>query len=126
MSRNAKFAPMKFEKIIPESTPSYLWGSNCEARLLVSDQNLSVKLENMPPHTAEQPHYHEKARQFFFIESGTADFEIDGINLQVNKGEGIWIEAGTVHFIENKNQDMLQFLVISQPDTTNDRININL
>jgi mannose-6-phosphate isomerase-like protein (cupin superfamily) len=36
--------------------------------------DLSVKMERMPAHTAEQEHYHERARQFFFILEGVASF----------------------------------------------------
>jgi mannose-6-phosphate isomerase-like protein (cupin superfamily) len=53
----------------------YLWGNNCDGWNLVDQPGLSVKMERMPPHTAEEAHYHERARQFFFILKGTATFE---------------------------------------------------
>ncbi|HTI93576.1 MAG TPA: cupin domain-containing protein [Puia sp.] len=56
----------------------YLWGDNCDGWNFVDQPDLSVKMERMPPHTAEESHYHELARQFFFILKGTAVFEFSG------------------------------------------------
>ncbi len=78
----------------------------------------------MPPDTAEQLHYHEKANQFFFILAGRANFTIDGIEHILKPNEGIEIKAGQKHFIANKNNSDLEFILYSQPSTKNDRHNI--
>jgi mannose-6-phosphate isomerase-like protein (cupin superfamily) len=35
---------------------------------LVDEENLSIKLEQMPEGEEEAPHYHEHAHQFFYFE----------------------------------------------------------
>ena len=56
----------------------YIWGEHCDGWNLVDRADLSVKMERMPPHTAEQEHFHEHARQFFYILKGVATFVFTG------------------------------------------------
>lgn len=90
---------------------------------MVSNDDLSVIRETMPPGSSEQLHYHEKAQQFFYILNGNATFEIDGIVFEAEGGEGIQIMPGSRHRIRNMSSGTLEFLVISQPSTKGDRIN---
>ena len=101
----------------------YKWGDGCDGWVLVDAPELSVKQERMPPKTREALHYHQEARQFFFIISGTAAFEIDGENYTVPAGEGCYIEAGKKHRISNNGQYALEFILTSHPSTNGDRIN---
>lgn len=75
----------------------------------------------MPPETKEDIHYHTKASQFFFIIKGEAVFHTDSQEITVSAQEGIIIEPQTIHFIENKSLTTIDFLVVSQPTTNNDR-----
>ena len=102
----------------------YKWGENCDGWNLVDEKSLSVKLENMPPHTFEQKHFHEKANQFFYILKGEAVFEIQRERITVKSENGIFIEAGKEHRILNEAEEDLEFILTSQPSTTGDRINI--
>lgn len=102
----------------------YGWGDGCYGWNFVDTDALSIKQELMPPDTAEQLHYHEKANQFFFILAGRANFTIDGIEHILKPNEGIEIKAGQKHFIANKNNSDLEFILYSQPSTKNDRHNI--
>jgi mannose-6-phosphate isomerase-like protein (cupin superfamily) len=119
----------------------YLWGDNCDGWNLVDQPGLSVKMERMPPHTAEESHYHELARQFFFILKGTAVFEFSGEGPvgKVGVGEGLPTkERVTVvaqqgleipplhrHRILNETEEDLEFILCSQPSTAGDRIPTN-
>ena len=78
----------------------------------------------MPPDTAEQLHYHENATQVFFILKGRATFIIDGVESVLKPEQGIEIKPGQKHFISNKEQSDLEFILYSSPSTKNDRINI--
>ncbi|HTB31610.1 MAG TPA: cupin domain-containing protein [Bacteroidia bacterium] len=106
-----------------ETAPHYIWGENCDSWVLANTASLSVKQENMPPGTKEQLHFHSTAQQFFFILKGTASFICDNKKDVVFAKSGILIPAGTKHFIANETKDELEFLVVSQPSTTNDRTN---
>jgi mannose-6-phosphate isomerase-like protein (cupin superfamily) len=113
-------------KIASKDNPlkHYQWGDNCDGWNLVDESSLSVKLERMPPHTAEQKHFHEKAQQFFYILKGEAVFEIERERITVKQEQGIYLKPGKLHKIINENDEDLEFLLSSQPSTANDRINV--
>jgi mannose-6-phosphate isomerase-like protein (cupin superfamily) len=102
----------------------YQWGNNCDGWNLVDESALSVKLEKMPAGTAESLHYHQYARQFFFILSGEAQFEIDSELIVVKEQQGIQVEPGQKHRIINHTSEPIEFILSSQPSTVNDRISV--
>jgi mannose-6-phosphate isomerase-like protein (cupin superfamily) len=134
---------------IRQSLKHYVWGAGCDGWNLVDRPELSVKQERMPPHTSEAEHFHRQARQFFFILSGTAVFELTGCFLEkirpgsldhmmglrpavpwtamaegrveVGPQQGLEIAPGLRHRIRNESEDDLVFILCSQPSTTNDR-----
>jgi mannose-6-phosphate isomerase-like protein (cupin superfamily) len=99
----------------------YRWGGHCDAWDLVDQPDLSVKMEKMPPHTGEQEHYHQRARQFFFILKGTASFQTEEGKIAVNAQEGLEIRPGLRHRILNEGPEDLEFLLCSQPAAAGDR-----
>jgi mannose-6-phosphate isomerase-like protein (cupin superfamily) len=102
----------------------YLWGDHCDGWNLVDTADLSVKMERMPGHTAEQEHFHERARQFFFILRGTAVFETEEGRIEVLAQQGLEIPPRLRHRIRNESDTDLEFILCSQPSTAGDRINI--
>ena len=117
---------MNAPSVVSKSHPlqQYSWGNNCKAWNLTDSEALSVKLENMPPQTEEVLHYHNHSQQFFYLLKGKAVFEVDDVILIVHEAEGITIEPRRKHRIMNKEETILEFIVISQPSTKNDRHNI--
>ena len=103
----------------------YLWGDNCDGWNLVDQPGLSVKMERMPPHTAEALHYHELARQFFFILKGVAVFETPEGRVTVAAQQGLEIAPLLRHRIINETEEDLEFILCSQPSTAGDRIATN-
>ncbi|HXO75919.1 MAG TPA: cupin domain-containing protein [Puia sp.] len=109
----------------------YLWGDNCDGWNLVDQPGLSVKMERMPPHTAEESHYHELARQFFFILKGVAVFEFTddlGVGedrVVVAAQQGLEIAPLLRHRIINETEEDLEFILCSQPSTAGDRRSTN-
>ncbi|RYE14699.1 MAG: cupin domain-containing protein [Sphingobacteriales bacterium] len=103
----------------------YTWGDDCHGWTFVDTDALSIKQELMPPDTAEQLHYHEKARQVFFILKGRATFTIDGVEHLLREQQGIEIHQLQKHFITNKWDTDLEFILYSYPSTKHDRINIS-
>ncbi|MCC8410241.1 cupin domain-containing protein [Mucilaginibacter sp. UR6-1] len=100
----------------------YTWGDGCHGWTFVDTDGLSVKQELMPPDTAEQLHYHEKATQLFFILKGRATFVIDGAEHALREQQGIQINPGQHHYIINKWDADLEFILYSYPSTKNDRV----
>ena len=107
-----------------ENAEHYNWGDNCDGWPLLRADSLSVIQERMPPGTSEQMHYHERAQQVFYILSGTASFEVDGEEKTVLAGQSIHIQPKAKHRILNNADVDLHFLVISEPKTQGDRVNI--
>jgi mannose-6-phosphate isomerase-like protein (cupin superfamily) len=100
----------------------YAWGNGCEGWRLLNRSDVSVIHERMPPGTQESRHYHEKARQFFFILRGTATMEMSVESHSLGEQQGIEIPPGIPHQIFNRSTTDLEFLVISSPTTIGDRI----
>lgn len=113
-----------YSKVSIENTEHYTWGDNCDGWFFLSSDTLSVIRETMPPHTQERLHYHQNAQQFFYAISGEAVFEVAGEIIHVNAGEGIHIQKGTHHRIRNDSNSDLHFIVISEPKSHEDRVNI--
>ena len=101
----------------------YNWGDGCHGWTFIETENLSIKQELMPPETAEIPHYHERATQFFFILKGRAVFIIDGESFNLREQQGIEIKPNQKHTIANRQNNDLEFILYSYPSTKNDRIN---
>lgn len=99
----------------------YLWGDHCDGWNLVDNPGLSVKMERMPPHTAEQLHFHERSRQFFFILKGTAVFQTEEGRIEVKAQQGLEIRPQLRHRILNEREEDLEFILCSQPSTAGDR-----
>ncbi|ASJ56951.1 cupin [Brevibacillus formosus] len=109
-------------KISKENAEHYHWGAQCDGWHLVKGQELSVIHERMPGNTAEVRHYHERSRQFFFVLSGQAMLEVDGVRHVINRQEGVEVSPGVKHQMKNEGAEDVEFLVISQPTTRGDRI----
>ncbi|WP_374440838.1 cupin domain-containing protein [Epilithonimonas sp.] len=104
-----------------QNTEHYIWGGNCDSWVLLDSQELSVKQEIMPPKSKEQLHFHKNAQQFFFILKGKATFIVEGETFEAAENSGFHIIPGKQHWIENLSDKDLEFLVISNPSTNNDR-----
>jgi mannose-6-phosphate isomerase-like protein (cupin superfamily) len=111
-------------KISKETAAHYVWGDHCDGWRLVNGQDLSIIHEKMPPGTSESRHYHQKARQFFFILAGQAVIDVNGERFELAQHEGIEVPPQIPHQIFNSSKEAVEFLVISQPSTVGDRIQI--
>lgn len=109
-------------KISKENAEHYIWGDQCDGWHLVKNKDLSVIHERMPKNSSEVKHYHQQARQFFFVLSGTATIEVNGEQILLNQQEGLEIPPLTSHQMMNNSDKDVEFLVISQPTSRGDRI----
>ena len=99
----------------------YSWGDRCDGWHLVRAHGLSVIEEHMPPGATDQKHWHTRARQFFYVLSGTLVLEVEGIEHDLPAGTGIEIKAGLAHQARNETPADVRFLVISSPPHQGDR-----
>jgi len=108
--------------ISKDTAEHYSWGDGCDGWHLVKQAELSVIHERMPAGTAEVHHYHERARQFFFVLSGEAVLEINQQRQIIHALQGAEVPPGVPHQIFNRSGADVEFLVISQPTTRGDRV----
>ena len=111
-------------KISKKTSNHYKWGNNCDGWHLLASEVLSVIEENMPVSAEEKLHYHNKAQQFFYILKGEATFYIEHEKIVISQNEGIHISPQRPHKIANYGNEPLQFLVISQPRSHGDRVDL--
>jgi uncharacterized cupin superfamily protein len=99
----------------------YVWAGTCDGWHLVQATGLSVIEERMPPGTCESRHWHARARQFFYVLSGTLTIEVEGVTHRLPARTGIELPQGTAHQVINETTSDVEFLVISEPPSRGDR-----
>lgn len=102
----------------------YEWGQGCKAWQLLNNPLLSVIEEVIPPGASETLHYHQRSRQFFYVISGEAVFELGKKRITLLPGEGVSVEPRLAHRISNASDSDLRLLVVSSPHSHADRIDI--
>lgn len=102
----------------------YTWGVVCDGWHLLKSDGLSVIEERVPPGKAEQRHAHNAAQQFFYVLEGVASLEVNGELFQIGPWSGMHVPATVPHQLRNDGQTDLRFLVISQPKSHGDRVNV--
>jgi mannose-6-phosphate isomerase-like protein (cupin superfamily) len=107
-----------------ENVKHYVWGGRCHGWHLAMTENLSVIQECVPQVSSEVRHLHSRAEQFFYVLSGVATLEIDGVLFRINPSQGIHVQAGVPHTLSNEHENDLNFLVISTPPSHGDRVNV--
>jgi len=110
------------ESIDKQSASHYVWGNGCDGWRLLTADSWAVIEERIPPGSSEVRHYHQVARQFFYVLAGTLSFEIDGKELDLTPRQGVEIAPTVPHRAFNGSRGDVEFLVISCPPSHNDRI----
>ena len=106
-----------------QTAEHFTWREVCDGWYLVNQPDrLTVLHERMPPGSSEVRHLHRQAYQFFFILAGTATLEINGHHVQLHPFEGAAIPPHVAHQMMNLSDALLEFLVISQPNSRDDRV----
>jgi mannose-6-phosphate isomerase-like protein (cupin superfamily) len=115
---------MRHAVISIENAEHYIWDGNCDGWHLLKRSDMSVIQERVPAGSAEVMHYHERARQFFYILEGEATMTFEDQEVVLQKGQGLEIAPLTKHQFRNHSQADAHFLVISVPSTREDRVNL--
>jgi mannose-6-phosphate isomerase-like protein (cupin superfamily) len=111
-------------KVSKQNTPQYEWGDGCEGWRLKKDGDFTVIFETMPPDTSEKNHFHKIAEQFFYCLEGSLSIECNNEKQVISNNEGLIIPAGTPHKVRNVSNGIARFLVVSCPDSQEDRIDL--
>jgi mannose-6-phosphate isomerase-like protein (cupin superfamily) len=102
----------------------YAWGEACDGWRLLNGPDLAVIEERVPPGRGEVRHVHGRARQFFYVLSGTAALEFDDGVVTAVAGQGVHVPPGIPHRFVNAGPSDVVFLVVSSPSTAGDRTDL--
>jgi mannose-6-phosphate isomerase-like protein (cupin superfamily) len=107
-----------------ENAEHYIWGEICDGWYLLKRDDMSVIQERVPAGGAEVMHYHNTARQFFYILEGEGTMVLEDRETVLGKGQGLEIQPQMKHQFKNNSNADVHFLVISVPSTRGDRVNL--
>ena len=107
-----------------ENAEHYVWGDVCDGWHLLKRYDMSIIQERVPAGGAEVMHFHNVARQFFYILEGEGTMVFDDREVKLTKGRGLEIPPQIRHQFKNQSNADVHFLVISIPTTKGDRINV--
>ena len=107
-----------------DSAEHYVWGEICDGWHLLNREDISVIQERVPAGGGEVMHYHNIARQFFYIFEGEGTMVFEDHEVILKKGQGLEILPQVKHQFKNQSNGDVHFLVISVPSTRGDRINL--
>ena len=102
----------------------YIWGEINDGWHFLKRDDMSVIQERVPAGGAEVMHFHNVARQFFYILEGEGTMTFEDHEVVLNKGQGLEVHPQVKHQFKNKSEADVHFLVISVPTTRGDRINV--
>ena len=105
-----------------ENAQHYVWGEVCDGWHLLKREDMSIIQERVPAGGAEVIHYHNLARQFFYILDGEGTMVSEGQEILMKKGQGLEIPPQVRHQFMNQSNADVHFLVISVPSTRGDRV----
>jgi len=107
-----------------ENAEHYVWGEVSEGWHLLKRDEMSIIQERVPAGGVEVMHYHNVARQFFYILEGQGTMVFEDQVVVLEKGQGIEIAPHVKHQFKNQSNVDVHFLVTSVPTTRGDRFNV--
>lgn len=108
-----------------ESAEHYVWGEICDGWHLLEQDDMSVIQERVPAGGSEVMHYHNTARQFFYILEGEGIMAFEDHEVVLAKGQGLEVPPQVKHQFKNNSDQDVHFLVISVPSTRRDRVHLS-
>jgi mannose-6-phosphate isomerase-like protein (cupin superfamily) len=102
----------------------YTWGAGCDGWRLLNAEDLSVIQERIPPGLGEVLHFHERARQIFYVLEGQLEIEVARTIMVLASGDSLEIAPMQHHRVTNASERDAHFLVVSSPSTAGDRTNL--
>ncbi|OCW59565.1 cupin domain-containing protein [Hoeflea olei] len=99
----------------------YSWGEVCSGWRLLDLTHFQVRQESMPPASAEEPHMHRQAHQFFYVLDGQMTVRTPDGAVCMGPGQGLHVPAGQPHWVRNDGASDLIFVLSSSPGTSGDR-----
>lgn len=91
-------------------------------QVLYTGQNLQLVLMSLKPDQDIGSETHVTHDQFFRIEKGKGQIEIDGVTHKVKSGAGIVVPAGALHNLINTGKKLMKVYTIYSPPNHVDQL----
>jgi len=111
-------------KITLEKADQYKWGEVGMGWLLKTSPELTIAQRVLSPGVKEKKHYHNHAWQFFYILEGEGTIFVDNELIQIKADESIEVSPLSVHQMINSGDSLIRYLVISKPNSFEDRVDV--
>ncbi|HAT1867341.1 TPA: GNAT family N-acetyltransferase [Legionella pneumophila] len=110
------------ETLSKNNAPHFKWGHGCDGWWLKKDGQFTVIYETMPASSCEMKHYHRETEQFFYCLQGQLVIEFEDYELILQEHEGLSIKPRISHKAKNMAESPVCFLVVSSPNSPQDRV----
>jgi mannose-6-phosphate isomerase-like protein (cupin superfamily) len=97
------------------STTHRVWGDGCNAGDLLSEHDLQISEEQMPPGTIDAHHRKGAEHRFMYTIEGRLEVEVDGRGELVVQFQGLYVPANTEYRVRNPGPGRARHLVITAP-----------
>ncbi len=112
------------EKITLDNAEQYRWGKAGIGWLLSNSEDITVAERQLSPGVKEIRHYHRRSWQFFYVLSGSGTMNIADDEVELSRNESIEVDAMRPHQFSNTGEVPLRYLVISMPNSYEDRVEV--
>jgi len=112
-------------KITLDTADQYRWGDAGMGWLLKVSPEITIAERVLSPGVKEKRHYHEQTWQFFYILSGEGTMHLNEDRFSVTADESIEVDHLCPHQLINTSEEPLRYLVISKPNSFEDRVDLD-
>ena len=108
-----------------DETPAFTTADGSTIRELLNPGNSALRNQSLAhatlaPGQSTARHFHPRAEEIYFIQSGVGQMEIEGEIREIRAGDAVAIPAGARHQITNTGADELRFLCCCAPAYAHD------
>lgn len=98
-----------------EQMPGWVTYDLIEPQTGIDTKTMRLGLVELNPGEETKLHYHN-CEEIFYIIEGTGFIEIEGVEYEVNAGDGVFVKPNEKHMSRNKSDKLLRYIfVCSQP-----------
>ena len=81
-------------------------------RELLDGRVQMINWAKLPASSQFQSHYHEDMEEIFLILSGRVEMTVDGVSVELARGDAIFVEPREVHSMRNLTDQDVDYIVV--------------
>lgn len=112
------------KKITLDNSEQFHWGDAGIGWMLSNRKDITIVERQLSSGAKEVSHYHKKSWQFFYVISGEGEMKIGDDTIILRANEAIEVDPMVAHQMKNSSEGYLRYIVISSPNSYNDRVEV--